>query len=151
MRVYNGGAPGPAEGRREKPPWKKWYPTEAWRKVLSCPSWHHGKLPGLQGISSYFIQFSSLTYCFSTAQLPARLGSGNRTTRKLLQQTEGFYFRSFHHLHHHHFHNPPPPSPLSSLLPSSPPLNTSIITTHHHHLHHHEHHIYHQKSKWTLF
>lgn len=85
-----------------------------WR-VFGFLSWHHGKLPGLQGILSYPLSASLLWLnCFFSLLSCLYIWDLVRGPQGNLQQTEGFYFRSFHHhdfynhhnrLHYHQFHH----------------------------------------------
>ena len=82
MRARNGGAPSPAKRRASD--------ARLRRRVFGFLSWHHGKLPGLQGILSYPLSASLLRLnCFfvpffgAFAQLSVHLGSGERSTGKL--------------------------------------------------------------------
>lgn len=130
MRSYTG-APSPNEERWQNLPGGRDTQGRPGGKGLGWSSCYCRKLPGLQGSSPYnifsFLLFSDIvffySFCSVFAQMSVCLGSGERATKTIWQQTPSFYFRSFHHLHCHHLehchHRFAPPGPLSP-PPSSP-------------------------------
>lgn len=121
MRAHNGGAPRPAKRRgTDASPGAS--DTRLRRRVFGFLSWHHGKLPGLQGILSYPLSASLLWLnCFFSLLSCLYIWDLARGPQGNLQQTEGFYFRSFHH---HDF-------------------IIIIITSHYHQFHHHPQYLHH--------
>lgn len=122
----------------QKPSWRKWYPPpalltpEVWKKGPRWPSWYHGKLPGLQGISSYTLSAFLLLFFYSFLHCicPAVCASGLQQVdpRETLAASWRFLFQIL-----------PPPSITITTI-------TFITTAQQLHQHHHHHHLHHNRQ-----